>query len=775
MQGHRITLANYRESARGLRADMRLHEEDLRWERDTGGIVVYATDNDVAKLYSDTRSVALGKHADRDDEHGYTRIFSGDEEQYVVGIGRLLSHFIYFRLGEAAGASSTRFLVPPLDVEFASILGGVFKNAGGESNHAQSYATPLDAIVKDETRSDVEVARYLIGNAKDILTVLIGKESKHAELLRLCQLINENRLKSLYEMDGSEDVLPKKFVDATQRQKSLLDLVWLSVLKDEWFRQLDKPDHDEKRRKNAEDDAEALANIHLINSRLVGTGIRFVMITGAPNILRVGRSIVVDEGHEQRKFSELWLRHPRCFLGDPDVLGVDSDSGASSDSNKLAALLDAFLAENETTRRDGELEESVGEGSESATVECLYAGEVLEFQKRWNELSAGLCLTHAEIIKDASYEEELVIDLVKKIRSADSSIKQFLMDAWHSAFLAASQTGFLFTWHLKKESRRNTPQLVFESFKGASTLIQDVLHQMQHMPGTEIVDFRRRIAEVRNDPSHGYTTYLVFGVLFAAQDHWQLTWSLADSSLRRIFVNPRLSLQAVKEDGERIITGREAFYLKAVAGRHIARSAQDLSKAHEAILLAMQVLDLEREFRGDELLAGDARFQYELCSINVAAAMFEKFMSDPGVFCGRQTVPEMRTSLSELLINLSDECCGSSFDRSCRERSRILTSLFIVEITLGADIGDLFPEALRVHLESFRAVFSGEHIGNPTMLTKVIFFVADWWAEAKLPAKDTKKTIALSAIDASVKKIQAGEGMPYEISRHSYLRNFVSV
>ena len=75
------------------------------------------------------------------------------------------------------------------------------------------------------------------------------------------------------------------------------------------------------------------------------------------------------------------------------------------------------------------------------------------------------------------------------------------------------------------------------------------------------------------------------------------------------------------------MTGREGFYLKAVAGRHLAKSASDLTVAHQAITHAIEILKLEREIRPN-VLHNDTRFQYELCCINVAAYMFEKFLND---------------------------------------------------------------------------------------------------------------------------------------------------
>lgn len=760
---HSFPLLTDRESARRLRSAICLNEEDRLWHRNTGGVVVYAVDNDVIKLYSDTRNMALGKGGDGDGDLGYTKMFSGDEDAQVIGIGRILAHFLFFDRDRSSTQRLPLFWVPPLDAEFANILGGVFRNAGGKLDNALRSAAPVDELIGDISKSDTDVASILIERAPEVVSILLGGESKHTELLRLCELVNEGRVLPLDEVDSISECLPEGFGAATKLKLSLLDLIWLSELREEWINRLTRPDDDESRKKAIETDADALSRLQLLNKRLEGVNIRLLMITGSHRVMAAAQGMPgMSEG---RSFADSWLRHPRGFLGEPDIFLGNGDLGETVEPNRLPGMLDAFLAGTEGAEMSGK--------ESSIELAPLYREAMSKLQAEWNQLSAGLCLTHPEVLQSPAHDPDAVAALIAKIRSADSSIKQFLIKAWHEAFLAAMQTGFLFSWSLRRDVRRNVPQLVFESFADASEFISDLLDQMQHSPGTEIEHFRSRIGRISRDGSKGYTTYLVFGVLFAAQDLWHIASSLAESALQRIFSDDRGYLMHVNEDQSRLITGREAFYLKAVAGRHLARSVRDLGAALDSTVLAEQVLELEREHRGDELLEGDHRFRYERCSINVAAAMFEKFLHEPGFGSKGMSIREMRDELDAILRSAPEECEEYTCAGGCHLESRVLTSLFIVELVLVAKLGDLFPERLRIGLDRFRTLFSGAHIGNPTKLAKAVFAVADCWGEVDAKVSQSKKTAAFAAIDAAESSVRPGECMPYEAERYRYLRNFV--
>ncbi|MDP1773519.1 MAG: hypothetical protein Q8L15_14685 [Methylobacter sp.] len=770
-----VPLPDDRAAAMRLRKNIQLHKDDLQWlSENNNRAIIYAIDNDIVRLFSDTKEVALSTEGGR---NGYTQIFSGDDNANAISLGAILSHHIFYKLGEGTIGAGTRLLIPPLDAEFASNLTVVLNRAAEEIDVAHAKAAHLERMQQDSSMSEADSAQNILNNAPEILEALFGNNSYAAQAKKRCALVNKNRLISLVDVDESQTYgLPLKFIEACRREKSLLELVWTNTLKEKWFSLLDTPRCSDIRKKRLRDDAEALTALQLINTRLAGSNIRLVLITGALNILDVGNTITINDAGQGSSFSDMWLRHPRCFLGDPAIFGSDIGLKKDDGGNDLMILLYAFLAGGKR-----ELDHQIQQ-IDSDTNSDQYSTAIAEFQESWNRFIANVCLGHAEILKQGNPDElsPLVNKLIIEIRSAKNSLKEQLEESWQSVYFAAIQTGFLYSlnsWSLAKMQPRNLPKLIFESFDQATQFVDDVIKQT---PGTDISDFRQRIEEVGNDSSMRYTTYLVFGVLFAAQNNWRITESLADNAIRLIFGSDQ-PLATIRVDTERLITGREAYYLKAVSERHLARTVGDLTAAHNSINLAIQMLALEREVRGN-ILPNDNRFEYELCSINVAGAMFVRFLKEDPVFCGRLTKEQLSNKLTDILADRRLGCQGDACYSNCRECCRILTSLFIVELALNCNIGDAFPDRLRQYLTHFRNILrnissdelDGESKLHPTQLSKMIYSIVDWWGESDVPTKKQKRVIALDKIDSSINDPRDRVGMPYEKARYEYLRNFVT-
>lgn len=761
-----------RTSAKRLREEIELHQSDLRWlSENSNHTIVYAVDNDIVRLFIDPKD-AVSKPG----REGYTQIFSGDDEKIAKTLGAVLSHHIFYTLGEGTQGAGTRLLIPPLDIEFASNLSTLLNLTANALDVAQTETTDLDTLLNDPNESEAELAQRLLDQAPQLFGTLLSNDSYAAQAKRTCALVNENKLTSIVDVNNHKSYgLPSKFIEVCLRRKSLPEMVWSCELKDAWVGHLDDSNYTEQRRKRIANDAEALASLQLINVRLAGSGIRLILITGAATLLNNGQKITVKNGAQNYLFSDLWLRHPRCFLGDPAILGSSIDLGGNNGDDNLMTLLDAFLAE---VKQESDQQSQQTDEKNNQHVSNKYSMAIVEFQEKWNRYISNVCLGHPDIIEQVSCVDpsSVVIKLIREIRNAQNSLQDLLKESWQSVFFAAIQTGFLYSlysWSLAKMMPRSLPRLIFESFNEATKFVDDVIMQK---PGTDLSDFHERIVEVGNDSSNRYTTYLVFGVLFAAQNNWRVAESLADNAITLFFGDHQSVPEAVRDDKERIITGREAYYLKAVAKRHLARTLRDLISAHNSIILAIQMLDLEREVRGN-FLPNDTRFEYELCSINVASAMFEKFMPVAPVLYGRLTTEQLLAQLNAILVPLylscrKKDCCGS-----CRECYRILTSFFIVELILACNIGDAFPDRLSQHLTHFRSIFSDEpydeHKFHPTPLSKMIYSIADWWGESDVPTKEQKQTIALATIDHSIKSLRDGVGMPYERERCKYLRNFV--
>ena len=249
MESLTLTLYADRRSAKKLREDIKLHENDLEWIA-KGNVIVYAVDNDIALLFSNPKQVAF--------EDKYTKIFNSDEEINVISLGKVLSHFIFYKLSEKNGHISPKLLIPPLDREFSRIFQAAFNNSTKECQSAKKRAEVIEAMVKDIDLNDTEIAEKLVAQAPDILELLYGENSVATVVRKLCALIDEQKLTSLIEItQNNTEGLPEEFITAYLQKKSITEMIWTSNLKDEWIKKLDKPNLDDKKRENIADDAEA--------------------------------------------------------------------------------------------------------------------------------------------------------------------------------------------------------------------------------------------------------------------------------------------------------------------------------------------------------------------------------------------------------------------------------------------------------------------------------------------------------------------------------------
>ena len=194
--------------------------------------------------------------------------------------------------------------------------------------------------------------------------------------------------------------------------------------------------------------------------------------------------------------------------------------------------------------------------------------------------------------------------------------------------------------------------------------------------------------------------------------------------------------------------------------------------AHQAITHAIEILKLEREIRPN-VLHNDTRFQYELCCINVAAYMFEKFLNDKPNFYVRLTPNQIQTALLKILESTHEIDQQHSLGICPSFYCRLLTTFFIVELTQLHDVGEPFPQKLLPYLQKFRDLFKDENRANPTTLTKIIFLIVDWWGETDANIKKVKREIGLNDISKSRSALKEGVSMPYEFKRHSYFEQFL--
>ena len=157
-----------------------------------------------------------------------------------------------------------------------------------------------------------------------------------------------------------------------------------------------------------------------------------------------------------------------------------------------------------------------------------------------------------------------------------------------------------------------------------------------------------------------YVFYLVFGGLFGAEGGWPMARVLADRAIAAI---PHASEQS-DAPGEKI-SGREAYYLRAIAGRLTARSESALDEAEEHLVLAYEALaqehrDNPRPHGNDRALRcrDDRRFR-------ISRSLFRRFRTHAKDW--RQPLVDWRVDISARLERVDAELK----DVTLRERVRV--------------------------------------------------------------------------------------------------------
>jgi hypothetical protein len=324
------------------------------------------------------------------------------------------------------------------------------------------------------------------------------------------------------------------------------------------------------------------------------------------------------------------------------------------------------------------------------------------------------------------------------------------------------EAGFLFVRQEAKRSR-NPPVLFFNSLPHATDFVRKVLATEGKNP---IADFAQNIKTLRDEDDTGYTYTLAFGMLFAAQGAWAVTAILAKRALDI----------APESEDKKNITGREAWYLLAVAKRHQIRKVPDLKDVSNSLDEAEKCLKKERIFRSD-LLKGDYRFASERIALDVGYRLFERFLEED--------IPETVRTLGQIEVEIKDlvEKNAVPLSSETNEKARwvqrnverrLLVNLFMVAL-LQARGSQPFPEALQPYFQQFKcSVEIGDtqepHIPN-TFFVDSVFFVTCWWRETDLKEKQRLRDKVAHYLRED--DIKLNLVMPYDSHRFTYLRNFV--
>ena len=642
-------LKNYIHDAAQQRRLMEPWLNDQRFIED-GGKVAYAVDTDVIKLFTDPAKQSIPQ---QHRAFGYATIFHDDDKELSIAFGQSLAEHIFTNLVPDGGPL---MVMPSQEAEIGRVFAAVARDASRSQNAAQHEVEKLQATISElkpfEDRLD-ELAEQLKKRAPALAQILRGVDGPNVELNRFGRLFSEQRIAGL-------DFLAKhkEWYDAELRAlfpavANIPDLHRLNQLTDDWLETLKKTKGPKKFKDKVEDDAQALARLQWMNEKIDSEKFRIVFITGDEAISEAADKMSSET--EPGKLN-LYIRNPRAFMADNRVLFPWADDDRQN--HDLTKFLDLFLAkfprDNHlgAAHHDGVLEES-----EDGLIKTCHTA-----LERFPEMVTDFCEKWADFTRDVSARaipldltaEDLGIDadvagaIENIMNKVERDLKKRIDAAWSACFDAATRSGFDILDSASKGNvasepqlrPRNAPPLYFDRFERTTKFVRELLSKTGKVNSQEYQESLDMVKE--EDAETGYLFNLAFAMLFASMGRWPLTAILANRALQK----------ARESDDERL-SGREAYYLKAITLRHTAQKAADLYEIDGLIKSALDCLEEDRK-NYEELEVWPIRFGIEQTSAQLARSLF-------AIFCksisnnNLQSLEEIQAAFQAHLAQLSDD------------------------------------------------------------------------------------------------------------------------
>ena len=605
-----------------------------------GGKVAYAVDTDVIMLFTNPVEESIPQ------EHrsfGYATIFRNDDATLSIAFGQSLAEHIFTKLGPDGGPL---MVMPSLEAEIGRVFAAVARDASNSENAARKEVAELRETIEElqpfEKQPD-RLVEELKKRAPELAKILHGVLGPNARLNRFGRLFSDERIAGLdflAERNEWYDAELRKLFPAIA---SIPDLYRLNQLTDDWLKALKETKNRKTYKNRVEDDAQALARLQWMNEKIDSKRFRIVFITGDEAISKAAaRSGETGSGN----FRDLYIRNPRAFMADSRVLfpWADDDrrtydltrgrgfkeksaptSACDRQTRDLTELFELFLGELPLDNRPLKLSPDM----------------VTDFREKWEDFTSDVAARAIPLdltAQDLGIDGDVVDNITKIMDKVEKVLDKRIDEAWTACFNGTAQSsGF----HVLSSERRprNAPPLYFDRFKQTTIFVRNLLSTTGKINLEEYQESLDMLG--KEDAGIGYLFNLAFAILFASRGRWSLTAILADRAL-----------QKVKESDDKQLSGREAYYLKAITLRHTARKAADLGKIDDLIHSALACLEEDKK-NHEDLKVLPIRFEIERTSAKLALSLFDIFC-DPISNDNLPSLKEIQAAFQGYFEKLSD-------------------------------------------------------------------------------------------------------------------------
>jgi hypothetical protein len=351
-------------------------------------------------------------------------------------------------------------------------------------------------------------------------------------------------------------------------------------------------------RHNIQADAEALASLFLVNARFLGSNWKCVFVTGDRALARAAYGLIplykVPEQSTSlvERFSLDHIRHLWAYSSDALIepgkqqTFVDLFSGLLANwsgelSFQIKDIEDLAIRTPQPGRHIPEhnLRRALTEW-ETLTEKSITRHALEEYEKH-EQLQDAIWNKVNRLMRGGSWEDlqNLLQEEVDRIRDR--------------AILSMSDLGVDVIIQADKLGRRNPPDLIFDSLKNTNAIFKQL--SVPHGYTNDPRYFEADLAKIKldchdstrdgDDRQESHLKFLVLGAAFASAERWLIALNHAKRAIGIIQRSAKYGLKIpVRHDGstdgtKSHMSGREAYFLAAVAQRMLAAHDSDFNDA----------------------------------------------------------------------------------------------------------------------------------------------------------------------------------------------------
>ena len=534
---------------------------------------------------------------------------------------------------------------------------GIFPQHGVET---VDYWTSLNLKTKSKSKSDIEDQKsrkdvisfitkaikesdskarkdLLVSHQKKIGDFLRSENSPHREFERLNRLLN------------LRCVIPfETLLHSSGLNKDELEAINSALHSDKWIYNFHKnkilgllskkkyrSNRSNRSVRGLEYDTDVLSTLYLINKTLLEKGfiVKCVLITADSRLIEAAQNLptpCLNPESSKETFHDFCVRDPIGYLALPQLLKPTSEQTNNTDSNPITDWLDGLVSWF-STRPPRMVIADIASGKYDDFIERIdrtESGFYIEAKRRWQDYKDILIQGHTSSTPNFRQFLEIMFgtQLPSEGESKLAEVDLLALPEREKNLVALEQAMMLSGFQLFEESNfcaRNPPPLKYGRYCHANELFDWLVqgrNQTDQSHSVATYNIKRLLIEKEEDDT-GYAVYTVLAMVFAVLGKWDLVSNIANRAIQI----------ASSDRGNKIskVSGREAYYLKAVSTRHNAKNDNDFAEAEVAIIKASELLKDDNASREpDEKDITTLRFEAESSSIKLARLLRKYIFSD---------------------------------------------------------------------------------------------------------------------------------------------------